>query len=103
MTLAGIGVFLGELPALCLLAAPTIDLLGRHATLHKALGDLPPHPLYQIGAWVPHVMLGRTEFAGDAIEVLAALWSGPIVGWIDSLDLVQFDPVAVLSSRPLRS
>jgi 2'-5' RNA ligase len=102
VTLAGIGVFPGDPPALCLLPAPTTNLLGRHTRLHKALADLPPHPLYQVGAWVPHVMLGHTELVGDAIEVLAALWSGPIVGLVDSLDLVRFDPTELLSSRPLR-
>jgi hypothetical protein len=66
------------------------------------VADVASHPDYEVGAWVPNVTLARTEFVGDAVEVLATLWSGPIVGWSDSLDLVRLDPAEVLSSRPLR-
>jgi 2'-5' RNA ligase len=102
ITLAGFGVFHGESSTLWLAPAPTADLLSMHTTLLRALADLPVHPLYEVGAWVPHVTLAETKFPPDAIEVLATMWNGPITGWAESLDLMCLDPFGVLSSRPLR-
>jgi hypothetical protein len=100
--LAGVGVFPADPPGVCLLLAPSIDLLKRHSTLHRALADLRSHYAYDVDGWVPHVILARTNLVGDAVEVLTSIWTGPITGWLESLDLVRLDPVEVLSARPLR-
>jgi hypothetical protein len=102
VTFAAVGFFPGEPSILWLTPVPTIDLLTLHTTLHRALADLASHPDYEVGAWVPHVVLARTEMLGDAVEVMEAIWNGPIVGWLDALDLVRLDSMQVLSSRPLR-
>jgi len=101
-TLAGIGVFPGDPPTLWLAVVPTIELLTRHANLHRAMTDLPTHPTYEVGGWVPHVTLGRTHFVADTIKALAATWDGLIVGRLASLDLIRTDPLVVLSRRLLR-
>jgi hypothetical protein len=98
--LAAVGVFPGD--HLGLLAAPSVDLLKRHATLRRALADLPTHSSYDVDGWVPQVTLANTNLVGDAVEVLTSIWTGPIAGWLESLDLVRLDPVEVLSARPLR-
>lgn len=100
-TLAGIAVLPGNRATISLLAIPTIDLLHRHAVLHRALADLPTHPAYQINAWMPVVSVSVTNFLSDSVEVLASAWRGPIVGWAISLDLIRLDPVEMLSARPL--
>ncbi len=100
--LAGVGVFPGNPAGLCLLAAPSVGLLKRHATLHRSLADLPTHSSYDVDGWLPHVALASTNLVGDAVEVLTSIWSDPIIGWLESLDLIRLDPVEVLSARPLR-
>ena len=102
VTLVGIGISPGDPSSLWLAPAPTTDLLIRHATFLRALADLPCHPEYEIGTWMPQVVLRRTHLPADAVEVLVANWHGPITGWLDSLDLVQLNPVRTLSRRPLR-
>jgi 2'-5' RNA ligase len=101
VTLAGIGVFPGDPSLVWLAPAPTDELLARHATLRRALADLPYHPEYDVGAWVPHVTLARTHLLPDAVGVLASAWSGSITGWLDSLDLIRLRPAEILSRRPL--
>ncbi len=102
VSLAAIGVFPGDPAVVWLAPVPSTELLALHATLHRALADLPTHPGYEVGGWVPHVMLASTDLVGDTVEVLTSMWTGPISGWLDALDLVQFNPVRVLSRRPLR-
>ena len=51
---------------------------------------------------MPHVTFGTTTLPSDAIKMLAGLWSRPVTGWLDSLDLMRFDPVEVLFSHPQR-
>src|SRR5689334_819472 len=59
---------------------------------------------YCPGAWVPHITLSHgTRSVARAIEVASSLWSGPIKGWADRVDLVRFHPVEVLRSKILRS
>jgi 2'-5' RNA ligase len=43
ITLAGFGIFPGEVPTIWLAPVPTTDLLMRHATLHRSLADLSTH------------------------------------------------------------
>jgi len=100
--LARIGVSPGDPSIISLISAPTCDLLARHAALLRALADVPCHPDSEAGAWVPEVVVARTYLAADAVEVLGAAWTGPIAGWLDSLDLVQLDPIRMLSRRLLR-
>lgn len=100
--LVGLGTFPSGRSVLWLLPTASSELLALHATLHRSLADIPSHPHYQIGAWVPHVSVARTCCLGDSVEVLATTWDGPILGCLDAVDLVQFDPVRVLSRRPLR-
>ena len=101
ITLTDILVHPGNPAMLGLLVAPVTDLLHHHASIQRALTDLPTHPSFEIGTWVPHVMLGRTTLLADAIEVLASIWTGSVIGSAVSLDLVQLDPPQTLSSRPL--
>jgi 2'-5' RNA ligase len=97
--LAGVGVFPPS--TLWLAPVPSADLMTTHATLHTALANLACDPRYKVGAWLPHVALATTEFLGDAIEVVACAWTGPIAGTVDFLDLVRVDSTEVISSRPL--
>lgn len=88
ITLGGIGIFPADPPIVWLAVVPTVDLLARHAILHRALADLVCHPLYEPDGWVPNVMLTETVFMADTIEVLTAFWNEPISGTVDHLDLV---------------
>jgi len=102
VTLGVIGVVPDDpASAISFLAIPTVDLLRRHAILHRALADVPSHPAYQIDAWTPAVIVGVTSFLGDSVEVLASLWNGPITGRAVSLDLVRLNPMTVISARRL--
>jgi hypothetical protein len=103
IALAGIGVFPSDPPIVGLLPIPTADLFNRHATVHRALADLPTHPGYEVGGWLPQVTLDGTNFVGDAVEALTSMWDSPIVGWLDCLDLIRLEPIARLSARPLRA
>jgi 2'-5' RNA ligase len=103
ITLAGIGIFPADAPTIWLVPVPTVELLRRHAILHAALADLACHPHYEVGAWMPHVTLTTTKLLADSVEVVTSMWTGPISGTLDCLDLVRLHPVEVLSSRPLRS
>jgi hypothetical protein len=102
ITLACVGILPSDPAIIGLLPIPTADLLNRHATLHRALADLPTHPAYEVDGWMPHVAVTTTYLPADTVEVLSATWTGPLVGWLDAVDLVQFNPVRVLSRRPLR-
>ena len=103
ITLVGIGVFPSDPAVVWLAPMPTAELLALHATLRRTLADFAYHPHYEIGGWMPHVVMARTKLLADAVEVLATTWMEPIVGWLDCLDLVRLDPIEVLSRRPLRS
>jgi len=102
LCLTGIGVFPTEPATIWLAPVPTIELMAMHSALRRSLADLAFHPHYEIGGWLPHVTVARTNIAADAIEVLATTWEVPIVGWLDALDLIRLDPVEVLSRRPLK-
>lgn len=102
VALGGIGLFPGDPAMLSLLVVPDSDLMGRHSVLHRALADLPNHPEYEIGNWIPQVNLGATMLPSDSVEVLAAMWPGQMIGSAVSLDLVRLDTWELLSSRPLR-
>lgn len=103
ITLAALGVLFGK-PAATVIAlpVPSLDLIQRHATLHAALADLGSDPSYKPGVWLPHIVLAETILVADSVEVLSAVWPGPITGWAVSLDLVRTEPLELLSSRPLR-
>lgn len=101
VTLAGIGVFPGAPAVLWLVPVPDPALLAFHATLVAALPDLPCHPHYRPGGWVPHVTLGEVADAGPAVALLAPRWSGLLSGKLERLDLVRFPPVTLLRSLPL--
>jgi 2'-5' RNA ligase len=102
ISLAGLGVF----PADGVIwAAPVVTaaLLDRHARLHAALGDFLCHPDYRPGSWMPHVTLnehGRPS-PDDVLRAIIPLWTGPIVGRGDRLELVRFHPVELLWSHLL--
>jgi 2'-5' RNA ligase len=102
ITLSGILVFPGDPSVISLASVPSADLLARHASLHRALIGFPCHPGYRIGEWLPHVALAAAYTVANVVNVLTAIWKGPIVGWADSVDLVRLDTVEVLSHRPLR-
>ena len=92
-----------NIPSVVWLApVPTIDLLTRQRCAAARAGrpSMPPTSRWTVDA--VQVMVARTHLAADAAEVLASAWTGPITGWLDSLDLVQFDPVRTLSRRSLR-
>jgi 2'-5' RNA ligase len=101
ITLAGVGVFPGEPATLWLAVPPTAALMAYHATLHEGLVDPATNPHYRVGSWVPHVVVRRTEFLGDAVEVLACCRTGSISGTLDFLDIVQVETGEVIRSRPL--
>ncbi len=102
IVVAGYGVF----PASGVVsAAPIVTsiLLDRHARIHAALADLRCRPDYRPGLWMPHVTLteGGHPSPADALRVITPLWTGPISGRGDRLELVRFPPVDVLWSRAL--
>ena len=91
LVLAGLGVFPGTPPVIWAAPVVTEHLLARHGALHDATTSFPVHPHYRPGAWVPHVTLsqqGRSS-AGQAVEMAASAWNGPIKGRLDRLDLYQ--------------
>lgn len=102
VSLAALGVF----PADGVLwAAPVVTaaLLDRHTRLHAGLTGLLSHPDYRPGAWIPHVTLygGGGTSPADALRAIMPLWTGPIAGRADRLELVRFHPVETLWSRSL--
>ena len=101
VALAGFGVFPGTPAVVWAAPVATEALLARKAALVAAVPDAPCHPHHRPGDWVPHATLGRTDALGRAMEVLAALWRGPISGRLHRLELVRFPPVAVLRGAPL--
>jgi 2'-5' RNA ligase len=102
LTLAGLGVFPAPSPVIWLAPVATEPLLARHEALYTALLPHPINPDYRPRAWVPHVTLSRgTRWVGRAVEVALSVWSGPIRGWGDRVDLVRFQPVEILRSQPL--
>ncbi len=102
LALAGLGVFPGA-PAV-VWAAPVVTeaLLARQAALVAAVPGVPCHEHFRPGHWVPHVTLGRTDAPGRALEALAPLWRGAVLGRLHGIDAVHFRPVVVLQSLPLR-
>jgi len=103
LTLAGFGVFPMPPPVMWMIPVATQPLLARHGALHSALAPHAVDPHYRPGAWVPHLTLSRgTRSVARAIDVASSLWGGPIKGWADRVDLVQFDPVDVVRSKTLR-
>ena len=103
VTLGGIGVFPGVSSILWAFPVVTRDLLALHASLVGALPDLPVHPHYRPGAWIPHVTLtGALPDPSAALKSLLAHWH-PITGELSQVDLVRFRPVEVLQSRSLAS
>jgi 2'-5' RNA ligase len=104
VVLAGVGVFPGKPAVVWLAPIVTELLLGVHKELHAALGELAVHPHYRPGGWVPHVTLCEQERFPVALaaEVAASVWTGPITGEADRIDLVRFHPASVLRSLALR-
>lgn len=101
VTLGGIGIFPGASSILWAVPVVTRDLLARHASLAKALPDLPVHPHYRPESWIPHVTLtGPLPDPAPALETLLAHWQ-PVIGTLVRADLVRFRPVEVLRSRSL--
>lgn len=102
--LAGLGLFPGDSPVLWAAPVVTEALLARHAALHAALPAALRHPHCRPGARrVPHVTLrqgGRIP-PERTIARLAPLWTGPIPGKADRVELVRFPPPAVLWSAAL--
>ena len=101
--LGGLGIF--PAPSSILWAAPvvTAELCACHAMVCEDKADLPIHPQYRQGAWMPHVTLsGAIEDPERAIAVLRPGWQ-PVAGFLDQVELVRFHPVEVLRSRHLPS
>jgi hypothetical protein len=65
------------------------------------MSDLPVHPHYQPGAWVPHVTLtGAMTDPGRALTALLPHWR-PVTGLLVRADLLRFRPVQVLRTHAL--
>jgi 2'-5' RNA ligase len=106
ISLVGYGIFPASASGSAIVwAAPvvTIALLDCHARLHAALPGLPCHPDYRPGAWMPHVTLAEGDHPSpaDALRPIVPLWTNPIHGRTDRLELVRFHPVNVLWSGAL--
>lgn len=103
IVLAGIGVFPASSSTIWAVPAVTEQLLAHHGRLLAALSAFPIHPHYQVGAWGPHVTLSQPDSAtaSRALEIAASLWNGPIIGWLDRVELARFRPVQLLRSAPL--
>jgi 2'-5' RNA ligase len=101
VTLSAIGVFPG--PTSILWAAPVVtdDLLRIQASVCDALPDLPVHPHYRPGIWMPHITLtGAVTDPGRALAALLPHWR-PVTGMLVRSDLVRFRPVQVLRTHAL--
>lgn len=103
LVLAGFGVFPGTPPVVWAAPIVTDGLLARHASLCAALGSFSIHPHYRPERWVPHVTLSQEgPSPARAIEIVTAMWDGPIAARLERVELVRFLPVAVLRSQVLR-
>lgn len=101
VALAGFGVFPGDNSVLWAAPVATAELLDLHRALQAALPDLPVHPHYRAGSWMPHVTLsGGLRDPGRALAALTPLWS-PVSGFLSRVELVRFRPVKVLASHIL--
>jgi 2'-5' RNA ligase len=102
LTLAGLGVFPASPPVIWAAPVATEPLLTRQTALHDALAPNFVDPYYRPGMWVPHVTLSdNPRSVTRALEVALSVWSGPVRGWTDRVDLVRFRPVEILFSKAL--
>jgi len=102
--LVGYGVFPGDPNILWALPAPIHALLGRHHMLDAGLLAVTGRHSFEYGGWLPDIALGITQFPGDAIEVLASAWRGPIEGTMTEIEVVRYErhkPVQALYRRNL--
>jgi 2'-5' RNA ligase len=99
--LAGFNRFPGNRETLFLAPVVTPALLDAHAALHVLLEDVSIDPYYSRDTWVPHVTLASD--LTDAAAAMAALPASlpPIDAVLDTLDVVRFRPVEILSSHTL--
>ena len=101
VALSGFGIFPGANTILWAAPVVTQDLLDRHRAWHEALPEIPVHPHYRPGAWVPHVTLSAALVdPGRALAALIPGWQ-PATLHLSRLELVRFRPVSVLSSHSL--
>jgi 2'-5' RNA ligase len=103
LTLAGFGVFPASPPVIWVAPVVTGSLLAYQSALHAALHPIPIDAHYHVGAWVPHVTLTQgAKSSARAVEAVSSVWSGPIGGIGDRVELVRFHPVEILCSTVLR-
>jgi hypothetical protein len=103
--LGSLGVFGG--PSGTLFLAPIVgpDLLALHESFHAEFADLAPQrwPFYEIGNWIPHVVLAQDldglSLAG-AVEALAPGFA-PIDAQLPALRVINYDPLEILQVAPL--
>jgi 2'-5' RNA ligase len=100
--LSGLGVFPGPPAILFAMPVVTAGLLDRQAAIVAALPDVPVHPHYRPGHWVPHVTLsGPLRYPEAALAAILPLWR-PVEGTLAGIDLVRFRPVEILASHTFR-
>jgi hypothetical protein len=103
--LGSLGVFGG--PSGTLFLAPIVgpELLALYESFHAEFADLVPQrwPFYEIGNWIPNVVLSQEldglSLAG-AVEALAPGFA-PIDTQLSSLSVINYDPLEILQVTPL--
>jgi 2'-5' RNA ligase len=99
--LGAIGVFPGPLSIVWAAPVVTVSLLALHASVIEALPEVPAHPHYRVGDWVPHVTLAdAVSWPDDVLAEVVARWR-PVSGVLAVAELVRFHPVEVLLSHAL--
>jgi hypothetical protein len=88
--LVGYGIFPGDPSIVWALPVPIHPLFERHRILDAGLLAVTGRHSFEHGGWLPDVDLGITEYPGDAIEVLSAVWNGPIEGTLCELEVVRY-------------
>lgn len=83
---------------------PSDLLMKLHARMHEVVGEAPCDPHYLPGTWHPHCTIAAS--VPPEREVAARAFAAePIRAFeltFDALDAVEWPPVRVIASRPLR-
>ncbi len=97
----GIGLSPGDPCGLSLVPVPICGLLRWHLAADDTLIPVAGRHCFEHGIWSPLLTLGYTAFPADTVEVLTALWPGPMDVTLDRIEIVRIKSFEVISSHTL--